>query len=210
MPTPIAICIERIGAPPGAARFIRCVALVGRQPGLRLGADGEPLWQTDDPVTAELWVSGDERLILYRPAGAPPLTLSRANRALDVPEAKPVVAIDQDEVALGGCRLRLHVHGPARAVAAPSPLPEGGVAARGVLARAAAVAIGTAVAAGCNVEVRTSPPYVAPDPPPPEASAATTNTIEVRELPPDVEVVTPAKPSPPIEVRETPPAIAVP
>ena len=161
MPTPIAICIERIGAPPGATRFMRCVALVGRQPGLRLGADGEPLWQPDGSVAAELWVSGDERLILYRPAGAPPLTLSRAGRALDVPEAKPVVAIDQDEVALGGSILRLHVHGPARAVAAPSPLPEGGVAGRRVLARAAAVAIGTAVAAGCNVEVRETPPVIA-------------------------------------------------
>ena len=42
MPAPLAICLEDLDAGPRAAgRFLRCTALPGRQPGLRVGAAGE-------------------------------------------------------------------------------------------------------------------------------------------------------------------------
>lgn len=207
MPTPIALCLERAAGSAGP-RFVRCVALTGRQPGLRLGPTGEIQWQPATPVAAELWVSGDERLILYRPAEAPPVTLQRAGRALDVPASKPVVAIDQDVIALAGCTLRLHVHGPATAIAAPSPLPDA-AGTRRAFGRAAAVIIGSAMAAaGCSVEVRDAPPAMVPDPPPEQGQTQTTDTIEVRDRPPEP-LPTPEPTPPPIEVRDFPPDVEV-
>lgn len=155
----IALCLERLEGEAGWPRFVRCVALGGRQPGLRLGAAGEVLWQPECPVAAELWVSADERLMYFRPAGAPPSALERSGRRLDVPQGKPVVVVDNDVVTLGDRRLRLHVHGAAGAVHPPEPLPER-AAARPLMARAAAVAIGTAVAAGGCIEVIESPPSI--------------------------------------------------
>lgn len=212
MPKPIALCVERVGATPGSRRFMRCVAIAGREPGLRLGLSGEVQWQeATAPAVAELWVSADERLILYRLADAPSVTLHRAGRRLDLPECKPVVTIDQDLVELGGCRLRLHVHGVAPVVAAPSPLPEPASQKRG-LARVAAIAVGSVVAAsGCKIEVREHPP-VPLDP----------NPIEVREHPPDVAFPENAPETPdtgeatqsaevaPIEVRMAPPRPVMP
>ena len=49
-------------------------------------------------MTCELWVSADDRLILYRPEGADAVAVSRAGRSLDVPSGKPVVLIDQDQI----------------------------------------------------------------------------------------------------------------
>jgi len=165
MPNPLAICIEDLEARPGEPRYVRCVAIPGRQPGLRLDTGGEVLWKTDDDVACELWVSADDRLILYRPEGADAVTVSRAGRSLDVPFGKPVVLIDQDGIAVGGRQLRVHVHGEAPAVSAPSVLaPQQG--ALSGLARAAAVAAtisAAAVAGGCGdkIDVRDQPPAVA-------------------------------------------------
>jgi len=152
-------------------------------------------------VTCELWVSADDRLILYRPEGADAVAVSRAGRSLDVPYEKPVVLIDQDQIAVGGRQLRVHVHGEAPAVSAPSALaPQQG--ALSGLARAAAVAatIGVAaVAGGCGkkIEVRDEPPKVEAAPDPPKEKA-----IEEKQTPQDVE--TPKSPKE-IEVRTQPP-----
>jgi len=169
MPKPLAICIEDLEARLDEPRYVRCVAVSGREPGLRLGTQGEVLWKTDDRVACELWVSADDRLILYRPEGARAVTVGRAGRSLDVPYEKPVVLIDQDQIAVGGRQLRVHVHGEAPAVSAPSALaPQQGTLTG--LARAAAVAatIGAAaVVGGCGkIEVRDNPPRMeAPKPP---------------------------------------------
>jgi len=148
------------------------VAVPGRQPGLRLDTGGEALWKSDEDVACELWVSADDRLILYRPQGEAAVTVSRAGRSLDVPYGKPVVLIDQDQIDIGARNLRVHVHGEAPAITAPSVLaPQQGTLAG--LARAAAVAatIGAAaVAGGCGKDdARAKPP------------------IDVRENPPSME-----------------------
>ena len=64
MPKPLAICIEQVDPQSKTSAYIRCVALVGRQPGLRLDKAGKVLWKSDDGVSCELWVSADERMIL--------------------------------------------------------------------------------------------------------------------------------------------------
>jgi hypothetical protein len=178
MPKPMAICIEELDS--SEAKYIRCVALPGRQPGLRLDKTAQVLWQSDDGVSCELWVSADERLILYRPEGADSVVLDRAGRTLDVPYGKPVVVIDQDQVSVGGRRVRIHFHCEAPSVAAPSPLPSRSQP-LGRLARtlAATAILGATVASGCAeqpIEVRQVPPTAPPPPPTP--------TIEVRLSPP--------------------------
>jgi len=192
MPKPIAICIEDLDAQP-RIKYLRCVALPGRQPGLRLDEAGRVLWQSDDGVSCELWVSADERLILYRPAARAPVTLHRAGRSLDVPCGKPVVVVDQDQVDVGSRRLRIHVHGHTSTVAAPSPLP-----ARsrpfGRLAQAAATAavIGAfTTAGGCTIiDIIDNPPEVAAP------------TIEVIENPPEPVIQLPTASADQIPIAE--------
>ncbi len=195
MPKPMAICIEDLDAQPGEARYLRCVAVPGRQPGLRVDAGARVLWQSEADVAGEIWVSADERLILYRPAGAAAVTLRRVGRSLDVPEGKPVVMVDQDQVDVGPRRLRVHVHGEAPAVAPPVPVA-GGAGALGRFARAAAaaVALSSAVAGG-GCKAHETPPTGQPP------------HIDVREQPPAPPV---APPPPPIQVRETPPEVMAP
>jgi hypothetical protein len=123
MVKPLAICIEDLDVQLGAGKYLRCVAMPGRQPGLRLDGAGRVLWRSDDGASCELWVTADGRLALYRQAGMGRVTLRRAGRSLEVPSAKPVIVVDQDRVDVGERRLRVHVHGEAQAVAAPSPLP---------------------------------------------------------------------------------------
>lgn len=202
MPNPLAICIEELGQ--AETKYMRCVALPGRQPGLRLDEAGRVLWQSEDGVSCELWVSADERLILYRPEGAMLVTLHRAGRSLDVPCGKPVVVIDKDQVDVGARRLRIHIHGQAPSVAAPSPLPsEPHLLGRLAQAVAATAVIGAVVATGgCtdqSIEVRQTPP-VAPPPP-------VTPTIEVRQAPPTA--TAPPSATPTIEVRTEPPKPAI-
>jgi hypothetical protein len=201
MPLPIALCLEDLNPPSPADRYLRCVALVGRQPGLRLGSDGVASWQSEQPSVCELWASADDRLILYRTSSETAVAVSRAGRSLDPPCGKPVVLLDGDELSVGGRLLRVHVHGTAPQIAAPSLLP---ARLRDQAVRATAVlAIGAAVAA-CDkketIEVRDQPPAVAEVEPDastaPSASAPTTATASASAS---------ASTSAPIEVRETPP-----
>ena len=148
MPEPISLCIENLEDGSEATRFIRCVALGGNLPGLGVDRRGRPLWRADPSAerACELWVSADERLMLWRSEGAPTVTVCRAGRSLDAPEAKPVVILDQDELEIAGVRLRLHVHGPTTEVHAPMPFV---VRSLGAAAVATALAVGAA-AAGCS------------------------------------------------------------
>jgi hypothetical protein len=183
MPKPMAICIEDLDPESEASRYIRCVAVGGRQPGLRLDEAGRVLWQREDVVSCELWVSADERLILYRQADMAPVTLRRAGRSLDVPCGKPVVIIDKDQIDVGSRHLRVHVHGEASSVAAPSallarPRPFDRV----THAVAAAAMIGTvAAAASCaapTIEVRVAPPEVVVPVTPTSATSAYLDSVE--------------------------------
>jgi lactose/L-arabinose transport system substrate-binding protein len=176
MPKPLAICIEDLDAQSQSSRYLRCVALPGRQPGLRLDEAGKVVWQSDDGISCELWVSADERLILYRSQAGIPVTLHRAGRSLDVPCSKPVVVIDQDQIDVGARHLRVHVHGAAPAVTAPSFLAPT-YTRRTALAMGAGVTVAAVVGAataGCActpIEVRDNPPEP---------------TIEIRENPPEM------------------------
>jgi hypothetical protein len=208
MPKPLAICIEDMDSE-SETKYMRCVALAGRQPGLRLDEAGRVLWRSDESAACELWVSADERLILYRLEGALPITLHRAGRSLEVPCSKPVVVIDQDRLDMGTRQLRIHVHGEAPAVAAPQALParSGSLGRLARLATTAAVIGAVVTAGGCTdtktgvtptVDVREYPPV--PEPP----TITPSPTVEVREFPPEVVEPT-ATPSSTIEVREMPP-----
>ena len=209
MPKPMGVCIEDLEARPGEPRYVRCVAVPGRQPGLRLDTGGEVLWRNDEDVACELWVSADHRLILYRPGGAAAVTVSRAGRSLDVPYGKPVVLIDQDQVDVGVRRLRVHVHGEAPAVSAPSVLaPQQGTLAG--LARAAAVAatIGAAaVAGGCgknDADAKAKPPVEVRDQPPSMEAPPEKKPAEKKKEP-DNAVAPDALSDDKIEVRTEPP-----
>lgn len=174
MPKPLAICIEDLEPQP-ETKYLRCVALPGRQPGLRLNNAGYALWQSDDDASCELWVSADDRLILYRPEDKSPVTLRRAGRSLDVPLGKPVVVLDKDQIDVGTRRLRVHVHGQTTSVAAPSPLPSSRSRGYGRLTQAVATAavIGAIAATGCAdtdagitpvIDVIENPPEPIPEP----------------------------------------------
>jgi len=202
MPEPIALCIEDLDAVDEDRRYLRCVALTGRQPGLRLDDRGGAHWcSPGEPAACELWVSADQRLILFRPEeDGPVVRVTRGGRGLEVPAGKPVVLIDQDGVEVGGRRLRIHVHGVAPAVSAPDYLvPERRGSGRLMRAAAAALALGAAVGAGgCKrVEVRDTPPSVepvpekvAPDARPPDTKPAPP-PVEVRDRPPEAKPVKP-------------------
>lgn len=179
MPKPMAICIEDVDARNENEKYLRCVALVGREAGLRVDAHGAVLWKSDEDAACELWVSADNCLILYRPEGAVAVKVCRAGRGLDVPAAKPVVLLDKDQVVIGDRVLRVHVHGEAPGISAPSPFVPGKKTVSAWGKAAAALAIGSVVG-GAGCEVRQSPPVVvAPEPPPKPP-------VEVRDQPPEV------------------------
>jgi hypothetical protein len=227
MPKPIAVCIEDTTPHPGQPRYVACVAVVGRQAGLGLDGRGGILWHARAGLAAELWVSGDQQLILYRPEGAGPMSVHRGGRSLVVPCAKPVVMLDQDEVQFDHRRLRLHVHGVTAEVSPPRPLPAARGDSRsevagsgGLRAKAAALALGSLLAGACDkkIEVRDQPPLVpAPMPPPPSEpsrpDAAPAAPDAGAAAKPKAKKPASAKPKaakprrPPIEVRESPPFI---
>jgi hypothetical protein len=113
-------------------------------------------------VACEIWVSSDQRLIAWRPAGAPTVRLERAGRGLDLPEEKPVVMLDQDELRLKALVFRMHVHGVTDQVHEPRPLRLGQRAAT----VAAALAIGVSA-----VECGPSDSVEGDGAPPPPATA---------------------------------------
>ena len=99
MPRPIMICLELL-APAADEPYVRCTARPGREAGLALAEDGAILWRHPGPVACEVWVSADQKLIAYRRAGTPPVTLHRANRSLELPVEKPVVMRHHDELVV--------------------------------------------------------------------------------------------------------------
>ena len=179
MPKPLAICIEDTGTISPSRRYLRCVALSGVDPGLRVTDEGEVLWRSEGAAAFELWISQDERLILYRRPEGARVVVRRDGRWLEAPAEKPVVLLDQDLVELGERRFRIHVHGAAPVVHEPAwledPTPK---AARRPLARAAAALAlgaalgGTACRKAGDKEAKTEPATDAEQP------------IEVREFPP--------------------------
>jgi hypothetical protein len=122
MSEPIAVCIEDCNVVTDAPKYVRCVAVPAGTPGLALAASGEVRWQGGDPVACTLGVSDDDYLILHRTAGAPPVTLQRAGRTFEVPCEEPVKILDQDRIDIGTRHLRIHIHGRADAVLAPTAL----------------------------------------------------------------------------------------
>ena len=202
MVKPLAICIEDVDASKKTTRYTQCVALPGRQPGLRLDENGRARWFNEQAVACELWVSADNRLILYRPEGVPPVQVRRAGRSLDAPCEKPVILLDKDEVTVGARRLRVHIHGEAAAVTAPTPLVVKPRPLDRLAQTAAAAAVIGTLATGC-IEVRETPPIVA------APTDTPTPTIEVRDFPPEP-VIPSDTPTPTIEVRDFPPTATVP
>ncbi len=205
MPKPLAICIEDLDA---VTPYVQCVAVAGADSGLTLDAQGELRWQDGETGACEVWVSLDERLMLFRPEGAPggPVVLSRGGRTLELPEGKPVVTLDQDRVDIGGRRLRVHVHGEAPTVHAPNQLPQQRASlGRAARAAAAALALGAAVtASGCKsaVEVRDTPPKVMEEP----VKKPDMKVPDTRAASPDTRPVK----TEPIKVRPVPPKVAPP
>ena len=185
MPKPLSICLEFTDSGTsrsGPARFVRCVALAGGEPGLSVNAEGETLWMVPGGAF-ELWISGDERLILFRLEGAPGITVHRGGRSVDVPIRQPVVLLDQDEISWDGRCVRVHVHGEAREVHAPQPLLEilkaaGLVAAlgTGLLAQGGAAPSGDKQPQ--QIEIRNRPPIMMP----PRPKAKWTNQPAHKQL----------------------------
>ena len=202
MPTPLAICLEDLNPRSSGERYLRCVAVVGRQPGLRVDAAGSVIWRGEGEAACELWVSQDQRLILYRPERAAAVVVRRAGRALDVPFGKPVVLLDKDGVEVGTKRLRVHVHGEAPVIAAPSflPAPERIESRGGLRGAAAAVAISAAIGGAALFEVRCHPPSPMEPTPPPDETDAGAPPAEDAGAQQEIEVRVE-----PIEVRENPP-----
>lgn len=156
MPKPCSLCLEDLTTDEPDRRFLRCVALPGRQPGLRLHTDGSVGWRSCDAIACELMVSRDQRLLLFRPDGSPPVEVRRAGRRLLAPHDKPVVLLDEDEVLVASRRFRVHIHGEADVVKPPSYLV-GRVVAQGK-GVATAMALGAAMMS-CN---RPAPPEPVP------------------------------------------------
>ncbi|MBI4864662.1 MAG: hypothetical protein HY815_31060 [Candidatus Riflebacteria bacterium] len=212
MPSALAICIEDLEARSCGQRYLQCVALPGRQAGLKLDSTGTVHWQTDEPIACELWVSADDQLVLFRTTGAAPITVHRGGRSLAAPFEKPVILLDQDELSVPDRKLRIHVHGAATVIAPPSWLSEASLK---HLARVAAAALAIGAAAGCGeITVRQTPP--SPRVPSPPSVAGTPGpTGSPGATPSGSGPASPAgggaraAPSPadiaPIEVRDHPP-----
>jgi hypothetical protein len=151
MPTPKAICIEDLAGARSQPRYTQCVALPGNEKGLALDEQGHLVWKNERSEACQIWISADDRLILYRLPDAPPVEVSRAGRSVMAPVKNPVVLLDGDEIAIGGRRLRVHIHGQCSKGRPPAPVapmrPAGSERGRGRAATAALV-LGAAVAAG--------------------------------------------------------------
>ena len=177
MPTPIALCLEDCHPAHETERYLRCCAVSGRQQGLVIALDGRVLWKTEARRLCEVWVSVDEKLICYRPPGAPAgARVHRQGREVALEEGKPVVVIDQDLLLLPDRRYRIHVHGPASVVSEPVQVhlepPTSSPLVR--IAAAGAVAIGALSGAACEKKAAEEEAHVVP--------------MEVRENPPMIPV----------------------
>jgi hypothetical protein len=220
---PLAICLEDLQAGSSGRRYLRCVAVVGRAPGLRVDGAGAVWWRDETAAACELWVSADGRLVLYRLEGGGPVLVRRGSRSLDAPPSRPVILLDQDELEIGRRCLRVHVHGDAPRVHPPEYLPP--ARSRATARLAAALALGAALgAADCKkdtpaaggereIEVRTAPPKIAAPPEdvaePDESDASAESTDAGTDAERDAVVALPDT-VPDIEVRIAPPQVAAP
>jgi hypothetical protein len=121
MSRPIALCIERVQSVDND-RYLCCTARPGREAGLALGLDGAILWCHSGLVACEVWVSGDQRLVAFRPSGAPEVRLERARRGVALPTESPAFVLDGDELIIGEHRFVVHVHGVTDEVHPPRPI----------------------------------------------------------------------------------------
>jgi hypothetical protein len=218
MSRPLAICLEDLQPRASDERYLRCVAVVGRAPGLRVAGGGAVLWRDETDTACELWVSADERLVLYRPEGGGRIVVRRASRSLEVPATKPVILLDQDELEVGGRRLRVHVHGDAPRVHAPEYLraPSSRVPAKVAAALALGAALGVvdckkdnpAASGPPELEVREQPPAEEPLPVPRSLDGGSGAGDAEAAAEPDVVPLPDAEPE--IEVRVAPPQVPAP
>jgi len=121
MARPKALCLEALFDVPEGARYRACTARVGTGEGLALGPAAEVFWLEAGGV-CELVVTGDDRLAALRMPGAPRIEVERAGRLTEVPEKSPTILLDQDVIAVGPRRFRVHLHGDAEAESAPVPV----------------------------------------------------------------------------------------
>ncbi|HNZ23829.1 MAG TPA: hypothetical protein PKL24_16915 [Polyangiaceae bacterium] len=216
----IALCLEDLNASHHDERFVQCVALYGREPGLCLDGQGCPLWQTKTDAVCELWRSADGRLVLWKLPNTSSIIVRRASRVLEVPPEKPVILLDKDEIDVGSKTLRVHLHGTTSRMDAPRPLvtrPQRNAfrVAASTVALGATLVASTAGSAqeSPRIEVREHPPAPPrmPDPPePPDAGDHADNTQPANSESGAVLIEDDAQDSAAgdetIEVRETPPA----
>jgi hypothetical protein len=226
MADPIAVCIEDLRPSNADRRYLRCVALVGHDPGLGFDDQGRVCWRSDANLACELLVTLDGRLALWRRPGSERVVVTRAQRSLEVPVEKPVILLHEDELSIGGRPLKIHVHGVATAAVAPEYLIA--TRPRRALFRSAATAVvvGASLAAstpgvaqqGPPIEVRDQPPAPPFPPPSPDASPGLEMAVEPDGGVDEASVSEGAEGGPgdvdaeaqPIEVRDQPPAIAEP
>lgn len=189
---PIALCLEALDR--SEEPLTRCVALAGRQPGLRISASGAVQWLCEENAgSIELWVTADARLALFRNSEAPAVELHRAKRRLDVPSAKPVIIIDGDELRSATWAFRVHIHGETLGVIAPEPVAAPRRPRRLLRTTAAALAVAALGSQASAVE-----------PPATGASATDAGADATGQLPDAGEAEEGA--AVPIEIREQPPA----
>jgi len=198
MPQPISICIENCYPAHESLRFLRCVAISGARKGLALLPGGEVDWLSDAPCQGRIWVSADERLIFFRPAGSLDWAqVHRGGRSVDVPDGKPVVLIDGDYLVVPGFCFRVHLHGKTAEIHEPTYLDQGEPARKTHARLAAAGLMALSTIFGANAACTTEKPVQEkPDP--------ATQKDPVQSLPPMTEP-DPGKTDPPVDIRDHPP-----
>jgi hypothetical protein len=220
LPDPIELCLEELNDASDAEPYVRCVAVAGGCPGLCFSPAGEVIWRLNDNALAEIWVSLDGRLMLFRKSPQGQVALTRVERHLELPLSKPVIVLGGDEISVAGRRFRVHVHGTATEVKPPERLK---LRRARNLAVAAAVALG-ALAADCKqgatggsttpIEVRQQPPIIAPSMPRNTSASDTSGDAGVPDAGPTKRVpathTKPVRATPPIEIRRHPPKLSNP
>ena len=224
---PIELCLESLDAADDEHPYVRCVALTGSSSGLGLTQAGKIVWQQNETACLLIWVSADGRLIVQRRSSAAAVRLTRAERFLDLPEGKPVVALHEDVLEVEGHAFRVHVHGVAQRLAPPLRLPlrrawvAGAVTALS-MAACHTTSAGTAAPAATHGVTRSTELSAAGGSttgfaqPPPESTTGgypeVVSEVEAQGGTPSVASTakkrTTKQPAPPIEIRNRPPAVS--